>query len=108
VLASVPFIGYNRTLAHAPGARWLEANVGAERIVLRCNSLIGALHAAAAGAGVAALPCVLAEGVSSLTRVSDEVIGRREAWLVLPRDRQRTPRVRAVVDCVVGLAVESR
>ena len=89
-------IGFDATLAHSPGARWLEAHARGARIVVRCNSLVAARQAAVAGLGVAALPCFLGASSAGLLRVTPKVIGTRDAYLVLHRDLQSTPRVRAV------------
>lgn len=93
-------IGFDAALAHAPGARWIEANVAAERVVLRCNSLVAAMNAAIAGIGVAALPCILGASEPRLVRVSSDVIGTRDAYLLVHPDRQHVARVRAVLDVV--------
>ena len=42
-------------------ARWVDANLTADRIVCRTNSLLAARAAARAGTGVAALPCYLGD-----------------------------------------------
>jgi DNA-binding transcriptional LysR family regulator len=96
-LSGCAVIGYDRKLAHSPGAVWLDAHVKDDSVVLRCNSILAASNAARAGLGVAALPCFVGAG-AALVRVSPEVIGTRDGYVVLHPDAQHTPRVRAVVD----------
>ena len=97
-------IGYHEKLAHSPGAQWIAANVEARQIVFRCNSLLAALSGAVAGLGVAALPCFLGAAEPTLLRVTPEVIGRREAMLVVHPDRQKIGRVRALLEHLRGVA----
>ncbi len=103
-----PVIGYDSNLAHSPGARWIETNIAAHRVVLRCNSLLAALNAATAGVGVAALPCVLGAFEPALARVSDEVIGTRDAFLVVHPDQQDSARVRVVLDLLRNVVAQNR
>jgi DNA-binding transcriptional LysR family regulator len=68
---------------------------------LRSNSRYAQLAAALAGAGVALLPCYLADSEPGLLRLCEpEAVPTREAWLVVHQDLQRVPRVRAVLDFV--------
>jgi DNA-binding transcriptional LysR family regulator len=91
-------IGFDRALAHAPGAKWIAANVHADRVVVRCNSLVAALAAATSGVGVAALPCFLAATEPSLVRLTRDAIGTRDGFVVIHPDHKTNRRVRAVAD----------
>jgi DNA-binding transcriptional LysR family regulator len=59
------------------------------------------LAAAAAGLGVAALPCYLADAEPALHRVLPEERLLREIWLATRRDLRRAMRVRAVSAWVI-------
>ena len=59
---------------------------------------------AAAGWGLALLPCYLADPVTGLVRVLPASKGVvRGLWLVLHRDLRHVPRVRALVDFLAEL-----
>src|SRR5690606_558381 len=55
-LDEVEWINWGRSLAQLPDAQWIDANVPAERIVLRTSSMDAQLHAARAGLGALLLP----------------------------------------------------
>lgn len=99
-------LAYEESLAEVPEYRWLAAHaIRAER-VLRTNSVLVQLQAAQAGLGLALLPCYLAEG-AGLERVLPIAAGvRRELWLVVHADLQRTARIRAVMAFLADRARE--
>jgi DNA-binding transcriptional LysR family regulator len=73
--------------------------LGGARIALRADSLVSMREAAAAGVGVAALPCYLADGDSRLRRIRGPVPDlATELWLLVHQDLRRTARIRALVD----------
>ncbi|MCP3139857.1 LysR family transcriptional regulator [Pyxidicoccus xibeiensis] len=80
---------------------------GARRLLLSNSSPV-LREAAAAGLGVALLPCLSGERDSRLTRVGAGVLAKRSLWLVVHKDLQRTPRVRAVSDWVAELCKRER
>ncbi|MFP2927923.1 LysR family transcriptional regulator [Pyxidicoccus sp. 3LG] len=80
---------------------------GARRLLLS-NSSIVLREAAGAGLGVALLPCLSGDRDSRLTRVGAGILAKRPLWLVVHKDLQRTPRVRAVSDWVAELCKRVR
>jgi len=98
----------DRTLGLAPASAWLHAHVPAQRTVLAANSYVAMCDAAAAGLGVAGLPCFLADRYAPLRRLS--VMPRSassELWLLTHphlRNNGRTGAfMRHMGDCLRGL-----
>ena len=93
-------IGYDETMAQVPGALWLDNHAAGAEVVMRGNSIVAVLNATIVGMGIAVLPCFLAEAEPSLKRLSDDVIGTREIWLVFHPDVAKMARIRTVIDFV--------
>jgi DNA-binding transcriptional LysR family regulator len=94
-------LGDDDSVAGTPEKQWLEEVGQGAHFALRSNSRYAQLAAARAGAGVALLPCYLADAEPGLVRLCEpEVVPPREAWLVVHQDLQRVLRVRAVIDFV--------
>jgi DNA-binding transcriptional LysR family regulator len=89
--------------AGLPEERWFEGLARGARVALRTESLNAQVAAAAAGVGVAALPCYLADAVPELRRLLPEQTVERGVWLVLRGDLRRTARVRVVGDFLAAL-----
>lgn len=85
--------------SHLPEARWLAEQMPGGRVVFRSNSRDAQLAAVRAGLGVACLPCVLADGVAGVARIS-EIGPQREVWLGVHADLRHMPRIRAVIDAL--------
>ena len=102
------FIGWDEG-ADTAAARWLAEAVPETAIVFRSSSLINQLGAAAAGMGLAVLPCYLGDADTGLQRMSGilpEI--NADQWLLVHRDLRDLPRVRAVMDSLVRLFQEER
>ena len=81
----------------------MRANVPAERIVARSNTVLGLLDLAKAGVGAAALPCFLGDAAADLVRLRDPDAGMAtELWLLTHDDLRRVSRIRAVLDGLAG------
>jgi DNA-binding transcriptional LysR family regulator len=94
-------LGDDDSVAGTPEKQWLEEVGRGASFALRSNSRYVQLAAARAGAGVALLPCYLADGEQGLVRLCEpDVVPPREAWLVVHQDLQRVPRVRAAIGFV--------
>jgi DNA-binding transcriptional LysR family regulator len=86
-------------------AEWILANVPAERIGYRSNSLVNQLLAAKAGLGIALLPCYLGDRDPGVRRVSGVLPDlTSELWIVTHQDLKNTARIRAFLT-VIGDAV---
>lgn len=74
---------------------------------IQSTSISAQYQAALAGVGVALLPRFMAAG-SPLEPVLTELKFKRTYWLVVPREHERLPRVRTVVDLLTSLVGESQ
>jgi DNA-binding transcriptional LysR family regulator len=102
-LAGHDVLGYDRRLAGAPGARWIEQHGRGATIVLRSRELTDMLAAARGGLGLAVMPCMLAESDSSLRRLSPDVLGRNGIFLAYRRETLLVEPIRTVIDFIVRL-----
>lgn len=95
---------------HLPEAKWLRQIYPNAAVGFRSNSREVQLHATLAGAGIAALACYRADIEPGLIRVENSLPDLvRDIWLGVHVDMRHMPRVRAVVDAVVGsLEVNSK
>jgi DNA-binding transcriptional LysR family regulator len=95
--------------ARMVAAEWLAANVSAERIGLRANSLVHQLRAAAAGLGIALLPCYLGDGDADVRRISAVLPDlESELWIVTHQDLKNTARIRAFLTVIGDAIVAAR
>ena len=97
-------VGYG-IIAQVP---WLREQAAAATVVLRSNSAMVRRAAAEAGAGIALLPCVIAEDDPRLVRVSAPPAPAQEFWLVTHRDLARVPRIRLTLEFLAALAKRER
>jgi len=101
-LAGHTLVGQDASQGEAE-RRWMERAAPRTPPVLLSNSREVLLHAVRGGLGVATLPCYLADAERDLVRLSGPILElEREIWLVVHRDLQRAPRVRAGIDFLVG------
>lgn len=88
--------------AHLPEAKWLRDVFPDATIGFRSNSREVQVHAALAGAGVAALARYRADRETGLMRLfPDRPDLVRDIWIGVHVDMRHMPRVRAVTDAVV-------
>ena len=98
------FIGWDEG-ADTAAARWLAEVVPETAIVFRSSSLINQLGAAAAGMGLAVLPCYLADTEPAVHRILPPIAPlTRELWLITHQDLRQTARVRAFFDFIAESA----
>jgi DNA-binding transcriptional LysR family regulator len=114
-LDAVDWIAWGPDLAGLPDARWLTANVDAERIALRTSSMDAQIQAARAGLGalLVAEPFLAWVGLVELplTRALARRLPPRPSgalWLVGHRALREVPRVRAVWEFLLGEAERLR
>lgn len=84
----------------APAAKWLAKHAGTGTVVSRSNASAALVDATVAGAGLALLPCFLAEEEASLQRLTPDVLTSHSTWLVYRREVRIAQPVRAVVSFV--------
>lgn len=94
-------IGYNESLSKVPGANWLEAHGQCATVVLRSGSIPAAWNAAVGGLGIAVVPCFMAEREPGIVRLTPEILGTRDVFLVVHPDLTRIARIRVVMDFLV-------
>jgi DNA-binding transcriptional LysR family regulator len=99
------WIAFSDHNAIARASRWLKERGGEARIVYKVNSLIGLAEAAAAGIGLALLPCFIGDDTHGLTRLCPPITEiEGELWLLTHPDLRNTARVRAFLDfCVIEI-----
>lgn len=101
-------IAYDAALSALPGAAWLQERLGDRAPVMTCGDPASALAAALAGLGVTAIPCFMAVGLPHLRRLTPDIIGRTEVFLVIPPDHKNTTRVRITADFIAAYAEKNR
>jgi DNA-binding transcriptional LysR family regulator len=95
------FIGFMLP-GNQPETVWLNQHAQAGRVVFSTNSTFAQFEAAAAGVGLALLPCYLGDPEPALVRLMTPQEGvMRTLWMVIHRDLQRSARVRACAEFIV-------
>ena len=95
----VDWIGFGDNLANLKAAKWLKDHAAPGRIVYRINTLLGLAEAAAAGMGLALLPCFIGAATPGLVRLSGPLPDLANGiWLLTHPDLRQTARVRAFMD----------
>jgi DNA-binding transcriptional LysR family regulator len=94
-------VGFGTELAAMPAARWLQAHAGNAVVALRSNEMTTMIEAAASGAGLALLPCMLADADPRLTRLTPQVLARRGLSLVYRREQRGSRPVRMVASFLI-------
>jgi DNA-binding transcriptional LysR family regulator len=105
------WITYSEEQSHYALARWIIATVHATggTVTTRASSMSMQATAARAGAGVAVLPCYLADRDPALVRVQSRITPLDAPhWLIVHRNLRRLPAVRAVMDWVTRNFAASR
>lgn len=102
-LRDLPWLAYDRSLAHIPESRWLDAHVPNARVVMRSTELGTLLAAAQAGIGVVLAADAIAERAGGLVPVPVAVPPMPESalWLVAHAALRPVARVAVVWDWLV-------
>ena len=96
---SAEWVGFGENLANLKAAKWLKDHAAPERIVYRINTVLGLAEAAAAGIGLAVLPCFIGSATPGLTRLTPPLAELVNGiWLLTHADLRQTARVRAFMD----------
>ena len=85
----------------SPAAKWLEKHAANATIVSRSNASSSLVAAAVAGAGLAILPCFLAEAEPALRRLTPDVLTTHSVSLVYRREARLAEPVRVAIRFVV-------
>jgi DNA-binding transcriptional LysR family regulator len=94
-------VAFGTDLSALPAAQWLNARLGQATVVLRTNEMAAMIEAAASGAGLAVLPCMLADGDPRLVRLSPQVLVKRGLSLVYRREQRTGQPLRVVADFLI-------
>jgi DNA-binding transcriptional LysR family regulator len=94
-------VAFGTDLSALPAAQWLNARLGQATVVLRTNEMAAMIEAAASGAGLAVLPCMLADSDPRLVRLSPQVLIKRGLSLVYRREQRTGQAVRVVADFLI-------
>ena len=95
-------VGFDDSMARHRAAVWLAQVAPPSRLVARNNSVLGLVHSAKAGLGLAPLPVPIGDAEADLERVLGPVQALTRIWRLLAAPEQRnTARVAAFFDFVV-------
>lgn len=102
-VAAALFIGVKGDASSLPCSRWLAAHHG-DRIAAWAHDLGAVQELAAAGAGIAVLPCFVGDADPRLARLASPPPDlTQEQWLVLHQEDRHNPHVRRTADRLAGL-----
>jgi DNA-binding transcriptional LysR family regulator len=93
-------IACDGSIVDYPGARWQRSVAHQATVAARTDHWQGLILAVKAGAGLAAMPHFQGDAESELVRVIDDIGLVVPYYLLMHRDMQHTPRVRAFADFV--------
>lgn len=103
------FIWYVDDLLPLPQLKMLDKMIGAPHVVFRTTSVTGQANAAAAGLGLALLPCFVGDKMASLTTVLPREISIiRDLWLTVHADLTDLPHMVRLVEFLKGLVASER
>lgn len=94
-------IAYGSDVSSHPAARSMEERAKRGRVVLRANEIDTMVTAAADGAGLAILPCFLADHDSRLERLTSAVLATCSLSLAYRREARQTKSIKVAVGFVV-------
>jgi len=102
-LSGHDIVALNTDSTAAPAAKWLAKHAAKATVVSRSNASAALVDATVAGAGLALLPCFLAEEEPALKRLTPEVLTSHPLWLVYRREVRIAQPVRQVINFVVAV-----
>ena len=98
-LARHVWISPDDSLSGTTVARWIRRTLAEAPVALRADAFVPMAHAALAGAGVAALPCYLADPLPGLRRLRAPIPEMAtELWVLTHEDLRAAVRIRALTD----------
>lgn len=94
-----PWIGLSEQFNAFKACRFVNEQIGLERIAMRINTVLGLAEAVAAGIGIGPLPCFIADRNPALVRLIPVMPEFSTGlWLLTHPDLKASPRVRAFMD----------
>jgi DNA-binding transcriptional LysR family regulator len=94
---------YADRLLSAPPMRWLETYKNPAQAASRVDSVETACQAAAAGGGIAVVPCFVGDLMPELERVFPDSVATNTGWVVYHESLRDAARIRVVADALVEL-----
>jgi DNA-binding transcriptional LysR family regulator len=95
-------VGCDGPIAQYPGGQWARSMVPPALVATRSDSWQGLILAVKSGAGLAAVPRWQGDCEKDLIRVIDDIGVKSPYYLLMHRDLQNSPRVRAFADFVAA------
>jgi DNA-binding transcriptional LysR family regulator len=95
-------VGCGDRIAHYPGAQWLRKVAPDATVASRSDNWPGLVLAVKSGAGLAALLAFQGDNESELICLLDNINLTTPYYMLMHRDMQHTPRVRAFADFVAS------
>ncbi|SDF64317.1 DNA-binding transcriptional regulator, LysR family [Onishia taeanensis] len=106
-LTGLDWVGPDAQLGYPALEAWMESQSVASACRYRVDSMLGMLSAVREGAGVAVLPCYLADADSRLVRLSEPLAElSTDLWLLTHPDLRRVARIRAFLDFIAEAIIE--
>jgi DNA-binding transcriptional LysR family regulator len=102
-LSGHEIVALNTDSPAAPAAKWLGQHAANATVVSRSNASASLVAAAVGGAGLALLPCFLAEAEPALKRLTPDVLTTHPVFLVYRREVRLAEAVRVVIQFVIDL-----
>ena len=102
-LSGHEIVALNTDSMLAPAAKWLSEHAGNATVVSRSNASAALVAAAVAGAGLALLPCFLADAEPALRRLTPEVLTKHSVSLAYRREARIAEPVRLVIRFVIDV-----
>jgi DNA-binding transcriptional LysR family regulator len=102
-LSGHEIVALNSDSTVSPAVKWLAEHAGNATVVSRSNASAALVAAAVAGAGLAILPCFLAEVEPSLNRLTPLVLTKHPVSLVYRREARLAEPVRVVIRFVIDV-----
>src|SRR6186713_3144092 len=87
----------------APAAKWLAEHAANATVVSRSNASASLVAAAVTGAGLALLPCFVAEAEPALKRLTPDVLTKHPVTLVYRREVRLAEPIRVAIRFVVNV-----
>ncbi|RAR63013.1 LysR family transcriptional regulator [Onishia taeanensis] len=101
------WVGPDAQLGYSALEAWMEHQAVAATCRYRLDSMLGMFSAVREGAGVAVLPCYLADADSRLVRLSEPLAElSTDLWLLTHPDLRRVARIRAFLDFIAEAVIE--
>jgi DNA-binding transcriptional LysR family regulator len=100
-LAGHDVLGFHSRLSALPGAKWVAEHGNTANIILINREIVEMIAAAVAGAGLAVLPCIVADIEPGLQRLTPEAFGETTLSVVYRRETALNHSVAIVIRFVI-------